>query len=81
MDAQQEFDNKYVSSTELCTDLGVTRATIVNARRRGALPEPVKINRPDGSPHVMLWLREEVEPYLERWRAELAERRGEADAA
>lgn len=81
MNAQQEFDSKYVSSTELCEDLGVTRATIVNARRRGALPEPVRVNRPDGSPHVMLWLREEVAPYLERWRAELAERRGEADAA
>lgn len=75
MDAQQEFDAKYVSSTELCRDLGVTRASIVNARRRGVLPEPVQVNRPDGSPHVMLWLREAIAPHLEKWRAELAERR------
>lgn len=75
MDAQRDFDAKYVSSTELCRDLGVTRSTIVNARRRGVLPPPVQISRPDGSPHVMLWLREVVAPHLEKWRAELAERR------
>lgn len=76
MTAQSEFDTKYISSTELCTTLGVTRATLVNGRRRGALPDPVRIDRPDGSPHIMLWLRAEVAPYIERWQAELADRRG-----
>lgn len=70
--AQAEFDQKYVSSTELCQQLGVTRATLVNGRRRGALPEPVRINRPNGDAHVMLWLREEVAPYVERWKVDLA---------
>jgi hypothetical protein len=73
--AQLEFDTKYVSSTELCRDLGVTRASIVNRRRVGGLPDPVVINRPDGSPHVVLWVRSAIAPHLERWRAELAERR------
>ena len=71
MSAQEEFDEKYISSTELCNDLNVTRATLVNGRRRGALPDPIRILRPNGEPHVMLWLREEVKPYVERWKAEL----------
>jgi hypothetical protein len=69
--AQVEFDRKYISSTELCKELGVTRATLVNGRRRGALPEPVRINRPNGDAHVMLWLRDEVKPYVDTWKVEL----------
>lgn len=75
MSAQEDFDKTYVSSTELCRTLGVTRATLVNGRRRGALPEPVQITRPDGSPHVMLWLRDEAQPYIDKWLAELGDRR------
>jgi hypothetical protein len=70
--AQAEFDQKYVSSTELCRTLGVTRATLMNGRQRGALPEPVRIPRPDGRAHVMLWLRDEVGPYIARWQAAAA---------
>jgi hypothetical protein len=73
--AQEEFDSKYVSSTELCRDLGVTRATLVNGRRRLALPEPVRIYRPNGDVHIMIWLRAEAAPYVERWKAELAQGR------
>jgi len=70
--AQEEFDHKYVSSTELCSTLGVTRATLVNARTRGALPEPVRVNGIGGKTYFMLWLRAELEPYLERYKAELS---------
>jgi hypothetical protein len=69
---QEEFDAKYISSTEICRDLGVTRASIVNARNRNALPEPVQVRRANGDPHIMLWLRDEAAPFLERWKAELA---------
>lgn len=71
MTAQEDFDAKYISSTEICRDLDVTRASIVNARARGALPEPVQVKRANGDPHIMLWLRQEAVPYIERWRAEL----------
>ena len=81
VDAQAEFDEKYITSTELCRELVVTRATLVNGRRRGALPEPVRIDRPDGSPHVMIWIREEVAPFVTAWKAELAARRGEVAPA
>ncbi len=78
--AQAEFDDKYVSSTELCATLSVSRAAIADARRRGVLPEPVRIDRPNGTPHAMLWLREVVGPIVEKWRLELEARRGQADA-
>lgn len=71
MTAQEDFDAKYISSTEICRDLDVTRASIVNARTRGALPEPVQVKRANGDPHIMLWLREEAAPFIERWRLEL----------
>lgn len=71
MTAQAEFDEKYISSTELCDVLGVTRATLVNGYRRGALPEPLRIKRPGGSTHVMIWLRDEVVPYVTKWKATL----------
>jgi hypothetical protein len=69
--AQEEFDAKYITSTEICRELNVTRASVVNARNRGVLPEPVRINRPNGDPHIMIWLREEAEPLIAVWRAEL----------
>lgn len=76
MTAQEEFDAKYVSSTELCRDLGVSRMAVMKARGRGALPEPVRVTRPDGSSHIMLWDRKELEPHLAKWRAELEGRTG-----
>lgn len=76
MSAQEEFDKKYVTSRELCERLGVTRATLVNGRRRGDLPEQVQIDRPNGEPHVMFWLRAEAEPYVLRWEERLAAQRG-----
>jgi hypothetical protein len=77
--AQIEFDKKYITSTELCRDLGVTRATLVNGRRRGALPSNyIEIKRRNGDPHVILWLRDEAMPFVERWKVELAAGRAAA---
>lgn len=73
MSPQEEFDAKYITSTEICRDLGVTRASVSNARDRGALPEPVRIGRAHS--HVMIWLREEAAPHIERWRSELQAKR------
>lgn len=72
MTAQEEFDAKYISSTEICRDLDVTRATLVNGRRRGALPDPICVFRPNGSVHIMLWERAVAAPFVARWKAELA---------
>lgn len=71
--AQEKFDNTYISSSEICRELGVTRATIVNARRRGLLPDPVIVN----DIQLYLWERETVQPYLDAWSLMLKSRRGE----
>ena len=42
--AQQEFDEIYITSSEIGQELGVCRATLVNARRRGLLPDPIVVN-------------------------------------
>lgn len=73
MSAQEKFDSTYISSSEICRELGVTRATIVNARRRGLLPDPVIVN----DIQLYLWERETVQPYLEAWLLMLKSRRGE----
>lgn len=75
MTAQEEFDATYITSTEICRDLGVTRASVTNARDRGALPEPVRINRANGDVHIMIWLRAEAEPHIAAWRQELEAKR------
>ena len=73
--AQEAFDLYYISSAEIVQRLGVTRATVLKARRDGRLPEPIRIN---GS-QLFIWERSEVEPYLDKWekliqaRRELAE--------
>lgn len=71
--AQEKFDNTYISSSEICRELGVTRATIVNARRRGLLPDPVIVN----DIQLYLWERKTVQPYLDAWSLMLKSRRGE----
>lgn len=42
--AQQEFDEIYITSSEIGQELGVCRATLVNARRRGLLPDPIRLS-------------------------------------
>ncbi len=49
--AQADFDQTYVSSSELIAEFGI------------------RVTRPNGGVHVMLWLRAEIEPYLARWRS------------
>lgn len=78
MTAQEEFDAKYISSTEICRDLGVTRASVVNARNRGVLPEPVHVRRANGDPHIMLWDRKVATPYILAWKELLAATRDAA---
>ncbi len=72
MTAQEEFDSTYITSIEICKTLLVTRASIVNATRRGLLPEPIHINK-----NIHLWKREDVVFRLEAWKLSLQSRRGE----
>ncbi len=73
--AQEEFDATYITSTEICKLLGIDRATVVQGRKRGLLPDPVWVN---GS-QLVLWKRELVMGNLAAWQLMLtARRRGKA---
>src|SRR3546814_1019806 len=52
MSAQQEFDNKYISSTEVCQHLGIHRTTVLLALKTGRLPDPVVLRRPRSEEHT-----------------------------
>lgn len=73
---QAEFDTLYMTSSEICSRLGVKRSSIVVARQRGALPAPIVVQ----GCKIHIWKRPEVLPYVERWERLLRERRGELTA-
>jgi hypothetical protein len=68
---QQEFDELYITSMEVCRKLEVSRATVVMARRRGDLPEAIEIQRESGVPYLLLWKRAEAQPAIDAWAAKL----------
>lgn len=74
MSAQVEFDNKYISSSEVCAQLGVHRTSVLLALRSGRLPDPIRIMRPNGQPQILLWERTDIAPYLADWAANRAQR-------
>ena len=74
MSAQLEFDKKYISSTEVCQQLGVHRTTVLLALRTGRLPDPIVLRRPNGTPQIMLWERASMLPALAEWSKAREER-------
>lgn len=74
MSAQLEFDNKYISSTEVCQQLGIHRTTVLLAIKTQRLPPPICLNRPNGTPQILLWERAPLQPILADWAANRAQR-------
>lgn len=72
-DAQREFDEKYITSSEIMDQLGVTRTAIFNARQTGKLPDPIDVQG-----QIFIWERDKVQPYLNAWKIVLDVRRGAA---
>ena len=70
-DAQREFNERYITSSEIMEKLGVTRTTILLARRTGKLPDPIDIQG-----KIFVWERDKVSPYLDAWKIVLDARRG-----
>lgn len=75
--AQDEFDETYITSTEICAELGVTRSTVLMGKKRGMLPDPISVNRPQQGAHIVIWKRQAVRPYIDAWKISLQSRRGE----
>jgi len=70
-DAQHEFNERYITSSEIMEKLDVTRTTILSARRTGKLPDPIDIQG-----KIFIWERDKVTPYLDAWKVVLDVRRG-----
>lgn len=73
---QQRFSRLYITSAEICRELGVSRPAVMDAAKRGLLPEPIVIS--PNSPHV--WERAVAAPSLAAWRIMLNARRGHKHA-
>jgi hypothetical protein len=70
---QAEFDTIYITSSEICSTLNVKRSTLVMAKHRGQLPEPIVVN----GCNMHIWKRADVMPYIKAWDLQLRTRRGE----
>lgn len=71
-EAQVEFDRLYISSSEICKNLGLHRTTLLQAIHYKRLPEPIVLLRPGGSVHLMLWRRVDIAGALDNWAAKRA---------
>ncbi len=65
---QEEFDSYFITSNEVCEELNITKPAIIMAKRRGDLPPSLKIGESNRS---MFWVRHELRPYIELWKANL----------
>ncbi len=71
--AQQKFDELYITGFEIAQRLNVPRSTVLHARRRGMLPDPIAV---PGS-GAFIWERASVQKHLDAWALNLQARRGE----
>lgn len=70
--AQEQFNQRYITASEIMETLGISRAGFLYARRSERLPEaPICVNHG----RLLIWLRSEVEPILTIWKEELDARK------
>ncbi len=65
--AQDKFDQAYITSTEICQRLNVTRPAIHFRRKAGLLPNVITV---PGN-QLAIWERTGIEPYLKKWEDQL----------
>lgn len=66
------FNTKYITSSEICKQLNIPRATIVSWKNNGKLPNAIEV------PGIQLtiWEREPLLPLLKELQKNLNKRRG-----
>jgi hypothetical protein len=69
--AQERFNAKYISASEIAKDLRVSRPSVMRARERNALPGAVLV----GDGNIYIWERETVRPFVDAWRITLQAKR------
>ena len=72
MTAQQRFEQNYITSSEICNLLGVTRPAIHFRRKAGLLPEAIQVY----GQQLLIWEREQIKPFLVEWDLSLKAKRG-----
>lgn len=60
----QKFKALYMTASEVCDDVGVTRAALTKAILRGDLPDPIYV-----SSTFVVWEREIAAPFISIWKA------------
>lgn len=59
---QREFNARYITTSEIMREVGVTRTAVFTARKLGKLADPIIIEG-----QLCIWEREKVKEYLAAW--------------
>jgi predicted DNA-binding transcriptional regulator AlpA len=70
--AQERFDASYITSSEICQRLKVTRPAIHFRRQAKLLPDPIQVF----GRQLLIWERDAIEPWLQKWQESLQAKRG-----
>lgn len=72
--AHTRFHDQYITSSEICEILGISRMALMQARKRHdtALPDAIEIRRPK----LFLWERAVALPIVHEWKKTLDAKRG-----
>lgn len=70
-EAQERFERAYITSSEICKRLEVTRPAIHFRRQSGLLPNPISVY----GKQILIWERDAIEPWLKRWKASIDAKR------
>jgi hypothetical protein len=62
---QERFDRQYITCGEIMQRLNVANSVVLNARKRGYLPDPIYVVQ------SFIWERETCEPFLQAWKVTL----------
>lgn len=70
---QEEFDRKYITSSEITSVLGISRSSLMEARKKGKLPGAIYLQR-----NLYIWERAVVGAYLQAWKTIIEARKATA---
>ena len=65
--AQKQFDETYITSSEIAERLSVTRPAIHFRRKAGLLPCAIRVT----GNQLFIWERVFIEPYVRKWEEQL----------
>jgi predicted DNA-binding transcriptional regulator AlpA len=71
--AQERFNQQYITSAEIAAECHVSRPSVMRARERRMLPEPIAV----GEGNIYIWERQTVRPFIDAWKLTLAAKRGQ----